>query len=678
MNSLDFEPLRLGAGDSEYGRVYINNYTEFPTLTTGGPPTYKLYIHLEDMKYYGAVPEFTAVAVVQSGAKMSKGLIEKEYDFDARPLSSSALAVSKITKWVARGVPAVSAYASAASWFLEKTAGVLRAYGFSKPQIQDPITRIWKTSGALEHNIDVPSSTVLVAPFVSNHVPATPDFGFSDVDEMSLKYVLSQWNQVYYGNVATNTAANSLIYGTSTSPAYMWYRQTTGSENGNILAPTLSGATANALQPTGVFFWSQFFSYWRGGLKFRITFAKTKMHAGRVLAAFVPAASPSTATTLVPSPVVTGVNVPGTTGLSAVFDLKDSNVFEFECPYMLAVPFARFPETSGTFSIQVLDPILAPPSSATYIPFVVEVAAMDDFEFSHFCGTRFPAHAFGTVRLQSGMIMPSESSLVQPCAGEVFNSVKQLIMIPHWTQVAWITNQAITWFPWFYARGYPATVPGILGNAFRSQSYNTGGTIANCYLWAKGSTDCHGYLPLSEGQYIVRASTSPESNSYATPTAAPSSVWTSYTNSSTPWATERNGAFHFKFPLWNRVKRMSTTILNAVVWAPGTPAQNNAPAAYTYHPFPVITFNSVTTAAPALPITATLGRAAGDDAVLAHYMGPPPLVLPSTATANLPDPDSVLVLAFTPPAAPAAVAATQEVGGMTELSPFAETPPSEA
>ena len=36
--------------------------------------------------------------------------------------------------------------------------------------------------------------------------------------------------------------------------------------------------------------------YWRGSIKFRFTFAKTKFHAGRVIAAYVPASYDTVAT----------------------------------------------------------------------------------------------------------------------------------------------------------------------------------------------------------------------------------------------------------------------------------------------------------------------------------------------------------------------------------------------
>lgn len=650
----DFMLIKPLPGDmtESYGAVAINSFCEFPTLTSAAAPTYKLYIHLEDVEFYGALPEARGNVTLQASSKNKKA--EQEFDFEAKPISSGVAALAKVTKWIARGVPSVSSYAAPASWFLDKTAGVLRAYGLSKPQVQDPISRVWKTSTACEWNVDRPSPTLMVAPFAENHVPADPAFGATDVDEMALPYVLSQWNQAYYGNLLTTQPVSTVIYGAQVSPSSFVYRQKgTSSANGNFPVQFLSTATANAMQPTGLFFWSQFFAAWRGTIKFRITFAKTKMHAGRVLAAYIPASAPDTSiggVIEIPTPTVSTALAPGTTGATAIFDLKDNNVFEFECPYQLPTPYAGFLDFSGFFSMQVLDPLLAPPTAANYIPFVVEVCAGPDFELMRYAGPLAPAHSTPTIRLQASQSLAVSGSYQQSCPGEAFTSVKQIIMLPHWALCSFSANQQLAVYPWFYARGYPNSVPGPVGNAFRPQSFCPGGLAANCYAFAKGSTDVHAYVPLGEGQYFMRGTYAPYSSAYSTRALAVGSIWTSaYSNSSTPWATERNGVMHLRFPLYNTLSRVSATCLNANIWVPGTTAQNNPPSINYPFTIPELLINSVTTGAPAVPIALILGRSAGDDAALSHYMGPPALVLPSTNTNNLCDPDSIYVNPFVPP-----------------------------
>jgi len=628
-----------------YGEVVISNFCEFPTLETAAAPSYRLYVHLEDVELFGALPETVSTVTLQSGKNMAKGSgVEAELDFDARPISSTAFAASKISKWIARGIPAVSAYAEPASWFLGKVGGVLRYFGFSKPQIQDPISRVFKTSSALEFNVDMPSSTLMVAPFASNHLPADPAFGATDVDEMALAYVLSQYTQVFYGTIPTTAATSTLMYGASVCPSTLWFRTiATLTPTGNIPIPDLSGTTANSFQPSGVCFWSQFFNYWRGGMRFRFTFAKTKMHAGRVVVGFVPKYGTATGNDIsVPTSSVSGVTAPGTTGYTAVFDLKDNNVFEFDCPYEIPRPFLSYQESSGYISMQILDPILAPSTAASYIPFVVEVMAMPDYTLAKYRGPLFPVHPTGTARLQSGKVLAPQSDMTQECPGEAFSSVKQLIMIPHVATAAFSANNSFAAMPWFYQRTYPAGVPGILGNAFRKQSFGPGGNIAQCYLYCKGSTDYHLYSAGAEGSLIIRATMAPTSG-YTIP-ITPGSTWTTgLVNSPAVSAVERSGIAHFRFPLWNQIRRVPTETFNDQIWDPTTIAQSAAPAIYSDVSVSEISLTASPAASGSNILNVVISHAAGDDAALAHYMGPPPLVLPSTNAGTIYDPDSVVM-----------------------------------
>lgn len=648
----DFYELN-SASPYPYGEVTISNFAEFPTLTSTAAPSYKLYVHLEDVELFGALPESVATISLQAGRSLPKtGGVESELDFEARPLSSAAYGASRVANWVARGVPAVSAYAQPASWFLGKLGGVLRYFGFSKPQIQDPIVRIFKTSTALEHNVDIPSATLMVAPFASNHLPADPAFGATDVDEMALAFVLQQYTQIFYGTIPGTTATGTTVYGCPISPSALWFRTiATATPTGNIFAPELSGANANSFQPSGVLFWSQMFRYWRGGLRFRVTFAKTKMHAGRVVCAFVPTFATARGNQIfVPNSTVSGVTAPGTTGLTAVWDLKDNNVFEFDVPYELARAYVEFTDKIGDFSMQVLDPILAPTTAASYIPFVVEVKALPDYTLSKYRGPQFPVHPTGTARLQSGKVLPPTPDMTQECIGESFASAKQLIMIPHWTSATYSQNTSFAAMPWFYQRTYPSGVPGILGTAFRKQSFSPGGNIAQCYLYCKGSTDWHVYSTGTEGSLLIRGSVAPTSG-YVTPSTAPGSTWeTNIVNSPAVFAQERSGVAHFRFPLWNQIRRVPTEIFNDQIWDPTTITQNNAPAIFSDVSVSEISLNATPPASSTATINVVIGHAAGDDAALAHYMGPPPLVLPSTNAGNIYDPDSVVMVPFPAPA----------------------------
>lgn len=641
-----------------YGRFAINQLLGSNTVTPSVQPTFRVFLHLEDMELIGGVPEKFSGTTLQS-AKIAKGPVEQEYDFEARPLSSTLMASSKLVKMLGYGIPSLSSLAAPASWFLGKSAGVAKYFGYSKPQIQDPILRNFRTHNACETNIDVPSATLMVAPFASNHLPPDPAFGCSDVDEMALSYVLGQYTQVFTGALLASAGNATCIYGAQLSPSTLWYRENiTGAlagANGNILIPTLSGANANSFIPSGITFWAQMFSYWRGPIKLRFTFAKSKMHTARLIAAFVPDIASTTLNIIQrPGSELTGSGFFGTSGQTAIWDLKDGNVFEFECPYLGPAAYLNFTDGMGAFTVSVLDPLKGPATAPSLVPFMVEVCAGKDFSLSKFAGPLFPCHEYPTPLLQSGKIMTFEKDMTQVTAGEVFTSVKQIIMMPHNVFFNFTLGASFGAMPWFYTRGYANTVPGQ-ATPMRPVSFTPGGSAATAYLFAKGSTDVHVYAgTVSNNEMLIRAIQYPGTGGYSV--APTSAIWTgNRPNCATPSANEVGSSAHFRFPLYSLLRRICPSLLNGLIWNPGLYAQTQTPAASL--PFSIgdvsVTINSGPPISTTNRLTGFFTRAAGDDAGLAHYMGPCPLALPGSNVGIVYDPDSLdYWTGTTPPPAP--------------------------
>lgn len=631
-----------------YGRFAINQVLGSNVVSPAIQPTFRCFLHLEDLELIGGVPEKFAATTLQS-SKVIRGPVESEYDNDAKPLSSALMAGSKMVRYLGYGIPSLSSLAAPASWFLGKSAGVAKYLGYSKPQIQDPILRTFRTRNAQETNVDVPSATLMVAPFVSNHLPVDPAFGATDVDEMALSYVLGQYTQVFSGALLASANNATVIYGAQLSPSTLWYRENlTGISSGplgNIRIPTLSGPTANSFIPSGITFWAQMFSYWRGPIKLRFTFAKSKMHTARLIAAFVPDIADTGSNVIQrPASEVTGSGFFGTSGQTAIWDLKDGNVFEFECPYMGPAAYLPFTDGMGAFTVSILDPLKQPASAPALVPFVVEVCAGKDFSLSKFAGPLFAPHEYPTPRLQSGKIVTFEKDMTQETAGEAFVSVKQIISLPHTNLLDYSDDASVAIVPWFYNRTYPNTVPGPLGNEMRPVSFTPGGSAATCYLFAKGATDAHFYTlgTSTTPTALYRAIQYPGTGGYSVASAPSASTWVgSRPNSSTPSANEVGPAAHFRFPLYNIVRRICPSLLNNLIWNPTTIAQSQAPVVGQF------SISDVSIAASGAPYSGTnrfqafFSRAAGDDAALAHYMGPVPLVLPSTNVGNIYDPDSI-------------------------------------
>lgn len=601
----------------EYGSISVLSLLPVATVEGTAPPTYKLFLHLEDLELVGVTPHAVSNVEVQSAP------LEAEFEKEAYPYSSGVSSLGRTVKWLSKGVPSLSSVGGAAAWFLGKTAGAIRSYGFSKPQVCDVPARVMPIGTALEHNVDVPSNTVVLAPTITNHLVVDGKFSCSDTDEMSLAYVLSQWSQICVGKVSAGDAHGTLLYGTKISPSWFWARQPPALPYVNKPRAALAQGQ-ESFMPSHQFMAASLFRYWRGGFRFRFTFAKTKMHAGRVLVTFVPGHE-TDADTRYLTMSCPEVNTVGTqpTGHSAIFDLRDSNVFEFDVPYTALSPFARFTDVVGSITMVVLDPLLAPAVVANFVPFLVEVQAQDDFELGVPRGVQFPASPLSQITVQSGDVSSTYTSGVsQYTLGETINSFKQLIMVPKASTIKYLTGTYdVDFMPWYY---HPPqlSAPDQAGNRTLPCDYATyGGNLACCYLFARGATDLHVYHPqdsnaVSAVAFLHDATDMEQRENIACQ----------------PTCSSHDGTLHLRIPSYQQSVRIPSYVLNDYEWTPqfessGAPNSSQnidvaqvKPYVPTLYPRVRFTYNNIEGSCGAV-----VKRSAADDAMLGHYMGPVPL-----------------------------------------------------
>lgn len=640
----EFMPLL--DGEYDYGLCGLNTITAVPTVSGLVPPSCRLYLHLEDMELVGANPQFTANVTLQAGKTTSP--VEREFEQEAYPLSSGVASLSRTLRWISKGIPSISSIAGPASWFLAKGAGAIRSFGYSKPLVQDPFVRTVRMGTVGENNVDTPAVGVMVGPMASNHLAITPAFGGSDVDEMSLRYVLSQYCQVSYGAFTTTTPNVATLYACNVSPSSMWFRAIATAPHCNVGPRTAVIGNSNAFIPSGLYYFSTMFRYWRGGLKFRFTFSKTKFHGGRVLVTFVPrygnqtnVPAPNPAGTALGPEIAAGNAQPF--GYSAIFDLRDGNVFDFPVPYVAPVCWAHIYDTIGSVTMTVVDPLQAPGVVSSTINFLVEVAGADDFELSVPIGPLQPAYTqtIDVINQSGKMTSTISSDASQYTIGEAITSVKQLIQIPWTTAVKAVapgSTVAQHIFPWFYHGPQIVTIPNTTPAA--PNTFTFGGNIALCYVFARGSTDVH--------LYSMETKDSPLSiwTAFASVVRGQAPATTSSPNNrpgaSMPRVFKGNGdPMHLRFPAYQVTQRFLSHCLNLVTWT-----ANWANSATDLAVFPADTGNpgcvpKVWVANYGSQAGAIrLSRCAGDDAMLAQYIGPPPMLLDNAAGAVY-DPDSV-------------------------------------
>lgn len=622
-----------------YGSISIVTLLPYELVTGMGAPTVEMFYSLHDMEFFGASPLATTNIVPQSG-------LTRESESDARPLSSAAGAASRSIRFLGKGIPAISSITAPVSWFLECTAGALRAFGFSKPTVKDPVIYHYRSSNIREVNVDVPSSSIVVGPKCDNSLAVSSGFGCTDVDDMALSYITSQFSQICVGNLPSTLTHGSALYATRVSPSYFWFRAPSALPLGNRAAPITATATTNAFIPSSLFFISSMFRSWRGSVKFRFTFSKTKMHGGRLLCTFVPNPIWAEDSTGAMPTVLGPESVDSRTqpfGHSAIFDLRDNNVFEFEVPYIAATPYLPFWGSVGDLSLVVLDALVAPTNVAQQVGFLVEIAGGSDFELAQPVSPPYVSMGNSllgsSILVQSGLpTTPITSDASTLTMGEKIMSVKQLIMLPKWTDTLGFAagaNLDARLPPWFYHRNPPTTVPFPAGTIFR-QGYSIAGNLATAYTWARGSTEYHVYTfgTTSINPFLTAKQTRCDFNE---PWVVATAGQGFRGDTSHPMVVSTDGTLHAKFPFYCQTARVPACYLNNSDYSGRV---DLAPTSVVLFPglsaLPVIGVNNNTNVA----INVRMGRSAGDDAALSMYIGPCPQALLQTSAFTLdPDPD---------------------------------------
>jgi hypothetical protein len=640
--------FELNRNDSTLGCIALNTLLPYRSLASAADPTWKLYVSMHDLELIGSMPLNFTTVVPQSGLSRTSERINigsnqitseaKSTGSISRLLGGVASGVGLISSAVRPIAPTLSAIGGATDWFLRSASKVASAFGYSKPVIEAPSSKIWRHDYVGEGQIDLPNPAYVVGPFQSNKVRVDSTMGGTDVDEMDMNYVLSKYAQIFVGDFATNDSTGARLYATGVGPYNFWFRTNVGRPGGNLPLPTSSTLTTNAIAPTPLLFFANMFRYWRGGVKFRFTFAKTKFHAGRVIVSYVPQTvdvndmTPSSIN--IPALEVAG-GLPQPFNYSKVFDLRDSSVFEFECPWMSPTLYLNVGGTVGGLTMTVLDPLIANGEANPIVEYMVEVAGMDDFELSSPSNPSLtPANRANIAFYQSGIagVGSSPPNVSEYTSGEKFTSVKQLMMMPNYIggDVPDSTVSVTTLPPFIYRPRWNQAIP-MPDTSREYWGFTRSGSVSSCYAFANGSTAWHVYSDArgdSTTMQIVNAAN--DGNGGASDFSDPRFKTSVLTG--TVRVRTQEGVMHAITPMYSKIARVpfgslsffySTRNFGAV----GTQVLNRSPLTNVVYN---LEFRNNT----GKTVRLYLGRAAGDDARCTNWIGVPPVIIfPSTLSA---------------------------------------------
>jgi hypothetical protein len=637
----------FGSSASEVGHVMgtfsLVQVLPTPTLAGSNTPVFKVYMHLENIELFGRMPlAGTTFIVPQSGVgKQPTGKSNAEAELAANGQFSGILATAaKLPTAVGRAFPSLRAFTGPTTWFLNAAAKAASAFGFSKPVAIAPLTRQMRFPNYMENVCDVVAPASTVGGFQCNTVAVTEALGGTDLDEMAFDTILTRYSQIFRGTISTADAHGTVEYCGKTCLMHYWFRAPGGTTPGNIALPRGS-ATFNSVLPSNLLYFGQHFRYWHGGLKYRVSFAKSKFHTGRVMFSFLPDYQQVSTANTYADVGFSGGPVPGTfnsdlqpSQYSLVFDLKDGSEFEFEVPYIAPVSQIGINDCTGFVSMQIMDPLVNNGESASTISFIVEVAATPGFYFAGVSTPGQPAWPDTLnplIEFQSG-VGAKTIDASQHSVGEKFTSLKQLMMINTVRRYSLANGVVASGVVPFWCC-LPAWGDGqvLVPNGTRNWALPRSGMVAQCYAYGIGSTLLYWWANTG-GNSAARVVLNERDNNTPAVGAVPSVYTQDITVPSRAYSNvlQSTSAGYFLLPMLSGAPRFRMGDFNtgdgARDWAPNlTTYTTRSNAVKAIYNFLHRNDNGST-------VQCAWGVSAADDARCAAYIGPCPLVLSNTAT----------------------------------------------
>lgn len=275
-------------------------------------------------------------------------------------------------------IPIIGGAFSDAAWISDGVEMLAHTFGFSKP--------------------NNPEFTQSMAPHIMS------DMANFDGDARAKQFGFSSRNEVDIPKDVFGTEEDEMALATIMAhPTFMDYFTMTGAQTTNTLLwkwpvdPTsCKKAAYTGAAKTGVVAFNTYLSYlsnialfWRGAIKYHFKIVKTPFHSGRIRVFFAPGA------TLATDFATLDVNKM----YSKVYDLRETNEFDFEVPFTWNAPWKCFNGVSGIpplattaltdqlpqgmIYVSVVNKLLNPTTAASQIEFLVETSAGEDFQFAY-------------------------------------------------------------------------------------------------------------------------------------------------------------------------------------------------------------------------------------------------------------------------------------------------------
>jgi len=467
------------------GLFKIYPYMALQSGSSTNSCSFTLWAHYEDVELFGNMApqmgngKFSSRGLSGNIFNKAKDVLGMEI-YSPGPVEKAANSVRVIADQATR-IPSLSALAAPVSWLADAIGGVASVFGWSKPNIIEPITNIHNQLFSAMPTVDSHEECTVMGLSQTNHIDVLPGFAGTDEDELSLDYlkrVFAFWKVYTWSDTS---APGTEIFKIPLCPS-------------NYYTSNAPSGYQTALSMTPVAYLSSLFNYYKGGLKFKVKIVKTEFHSGRLIFGFFPC-DPTVDST---GTEVTYANLNYVQ--KTVIDVRDDVEWEIEVPYVSTTSFKNCGlsgydgEPFGWLACYVQSDLISPDGVPKDVKILLEVAGSDDLTWSVPRQNSFvplaPVAALAVPQmggiLDTGDIGTTSSKLVEfndeaCCIGEVVTSLRQLIKRPG-PYIPYSNSKQLFFYPDQFGVAVDGTTPTWLNHGV-----DLIGVLGSCYSLCRGS-----------------------------------------------------------------------------------------------------------------------------------------------------------------------------------------------
>jgi len=435
---------------------------------------YSLYVSFEDF-------EMAAPLIPQARKKFSSSNSKTDTTKETAALSegpvTKGLGIVSSIAGVLTAVPVLAPIAAPVAWVSGVLGGIASAFGWSKPTSEAHVAPMVIQPNRYSAVSGGPDMAYPLALLENNRLSVIETGSVYDGDEMSFNFLKKKWG--FIGSLpwlVTSTSGTQILPAVAITPSTLY---DTGSD-------TKGTYVSSYVQGPPVFYFTNHFGLWRGGIEIMLKIVKTDFHVGRLQVTFTPSRYVTE----------TAVNLQNSQlSMREIVDLRTGNEFCFRLPYLHNLDFLKTSEHTGFLDIVVLNELRAPSTVYGGVLILMYARGADDFELEMPIAVQYPTYS---PQMNSNFSSGNNEVLCETignykdvpmgvhhaaeCVGEMFTSVKQLlnrhvpVYFNSYGGAGTIAALQLLWWPFHRSVVYNSTT-GLKGPILSQDALSVFGTM---------------------------------------------------------------------------------------------------------------------------------------------------------------------------------------------------------